>query len=89
MAGIYRGMVDDAKVLLTTAVLISVQRTRYPYAESSSIYDDTWRGYEACRRIRHEHHLPHHASTQRSRDVRVMATGIAPGEEEQAGRLIS
>ncbi len=47
MAGIYRGMVDDAKVLLDNsgADLWVVQKdTLSPYAEPSSIYDDLWRG---------------------------------------------
>ena len=47
MAGVYRGMVDDAKVLLdnSRAQLWVVQKdTLGPYAEPSSIYDDVWRG---------------------------------------------
>ena len=47
MAGVYRGMVDDAKVLLDNsgADLWVVQKdTLGPYAEPSSLYDDTWRG---------------------------------------------
>jgi putative ABC transport system permease protein len=47
MAGIYRGMVDDAKALLDNsgADLWVVQKdTLGPYAEPSSLYDDVWRG---------------------------------------------
>ena len=46
MAGIYRGMVEDAKVLLTNsgADLWVVQRdTLGPYAEPSTLHDDAWR----------------------------------------------
>ena len=46
MAGVYRGMVDDGKVLLDNsgADLWVVQKdTLGPYAESSSIPDDLWR----------------------------------------------
>ena len=46
MAGIYRGMVDDAQVMLdnTGADLWVVQQgTQGPYAESSSLYDDLYR----------------------------------------------
>ena len=46
MAGVYRGMVDDGKVLLDNsgANLWVVQKdTLGPYAESSSIPDDLWR----------------------------------------------
>ena len=47
MAGVYRGMVDDAKVLLTNsgADLWVVQKdTLGPYAEPSSLHDDAYRG---------------------------------------------
>ena len=47
MAGVYRGMVDDAKVLLdnSSADLWVVQKdTLGPYAEPSSLYDDAYRG---------------------------------------------
>ncbi|HSO80387.1 MAG TPA: ABC transporter permease, partial [Chromatiaceae bacterium] len=47
MAGIYRGMVDDAEILLDNsgADLWVVQRdTLGPYAESSSLQDDLYRG---------------------------------------------
>ena len=71
MAGIYRGMVDDAKVLLDNsgADLGVVQKdTLGPYAESSSIYDDTWRGIRGMQGvIRQRTSPPHHASTQRSK----------------------
>src|SRR3972149_2923509 len=46
MAGVYRGMVDDAKVLLNNsgADLWVVQKdTLGPYAESSSLHDDVYR----------------------------------------------
>lgn len=50
MAGVYRGMVDDGKVLLDNsgADLWVVQKdTLGPYAESSSVPDDLWRGIRA------------------------------------------
>ena len=46
MAGVYRGMVDDARALLgnSGADLWAVQKdTQGPYAESSSIRDDVYR----------------------------------------------
>ena len=46
MGGVYRGMVDDAMVLLDNSgadLWVVQQETLGPYAESSSIYDDTWR----------------------------------------------
>jgi putative ABC transport system permease protein len=47
MAGVYRGMVDDAKVLLDNSgadLWVVQQDTLGPYAESSSLRDDTYRG---------------------------------------------
>ena len=46
MAGVYRGMVDDANVLLDNSgadLWVVQQDTLGPYAESSSLYDDTYR----------------------------------------------
>lgn len=46
MAGVYRGMVDDAKVLLDNSgadLWVVQQDTLGPYADASSIYDDTYR----------------------------------------------
>jgi putative ABC transport system permease protein len=43
MAGVYRGMVDDAKALLNNSgadLWVVQQDTQGPYAESSSIHDD-------------------------------------------------
>ena len=50
MAGVYRGMVDDARALLgnSGADLWAVQKdTQGPYAESSSIRDDVYRDLHA------------------------------------------
>ncbi|MGB5598213.1 MAG: ABC transporter permease, partial [Thiothrix litoralis] len=47
MAGIYRGMVDDAQVLLRNShadVWVVQKDTQGPYAESSSLPDDIYRG---------------------------------------------
>jgi putative ABC transport system permease protein len=47
MAGVYRGMVDDAKVLLTSSgadIWVVQKDTQGPYAEASSIRDDAYRG---------------------------------------------
>ncbi len=46
MAGVYRGMVDDAQVLLDNSgadLWVVQQDTLGPYAESSSLYDDVYR----------------------------------------------
>lgn len=87
MAGIYRGMVDDAKVLLDNsgADLWVVQKdTLGPYAESSSIYDDIWRGIRGMPGVAQAANVTYLTMQVRqgTRDVRSMVTGInvgAPG----------
>lgn len=47
MAGVYRGMVDDARALLNNSgadIWVVQKDTQGPYAESSSIRDDAYRG---------------------------------------------
>ena len=47
MAGVYRGMVDDAKVLLRASqadIWVVQQNTLGPFAEPSSLHDDVYRG---------------------------------------------
>ncbi len=62
MAGVYRGMVDDGMALLDNsgADLWVVQRdTLGPYAESSSINDDLYRGIRAMPGVAHrQYQLP-------------------------------
>lgn len=84
MAGVYRGMVNDAKVLLDNsgADLWVVQKdTLGPYAESSSIYDDTWRSIRAMPGVAHAANVTYLTMQVRigDRDVRAMVTGITAG----------
>ena len=84
MAGIYRGMVDDAKVLLdnSSADLWVVQKdTLGPYAESSSVYDDTWRGIRAIPGVAQAANVTYLTMQVRHgrRDVRAMVTGVTAG----------
>ena len=84
MAGIYRGMVDDAKVLLdnSSADLWVVQKdTLGPYAESSSVYDDTWRGIRTIPGVAQAANVTYLTMQVRHgrRDVRAMVTGVTAG----------
>lgn len=84
MAGIYRGMVDDAKVLLDNsgADLWVVQKdTLGPYAEPSSIYDDIWRGIRGIHGVDQASNITYLTMqvAKGGGDVRVMVTGITPG----------
>lgn len=90
MAGIYRGMVDDAKVLLDNsgADLWVVQKdTLGPYAESSSIYDDVWRGIRAMPGVAQVANITYLTMQVRhgERDVRAMVTGITAGQPGTPG----
>lgn len=90
MAGVYRGMVDDAKVLLDNsgADLWVVQKdTLGPYAESSSIYDDHWRGLRAIQGVADAANVTYLTMQVRreDQDVRAMVTGIAMAEPGSPG----
>jgi len=90
MAGIYRGMVDDAKVLLDNsgADLWVVQKdTLGPYAESSSIYDDIWRGVRSMPGVKRAANITYLTMQvgKKDGDVRAMVTGVTPGEPGTPG----
>lgn len=82
MTGVYRGMVDDAKVLLDNsgADLWVVQKdTLGPYAEASSIYDDVWRGIRGMPGVADAVNVTYLTTQVRQgeRDVRAMVAGIS------------
>ena len=90
MAGIYRGMVDDAKTLLDNsgADLWVVQKdTLGPYAEPSSLYDDVWRGIRGMPGVVRAANITYLTMQVRQgdRDVRAMVAGIAAGEPGTPG----
>ncbi len=97
MAGVYRGMVDDAMTLLDNsgADLWVVQKdTLGPYAEPSSIYDDTYRGLLSIRGVARAANITYLSmQVQASNaDVRVMVVGTiagGPGEPGQPSHLIA
>ena len=94
MAGVYRGMVDDAKVLLNNsgADLWVVQKdTLGPYAESSSIHDDLYRGILGMPGVAQAANVTYLTMQVRdgSADVRAMVVGFNPGEPGEPGYLIA
>ena len=99
MAGVYRGMVDDAKVLLNNsgADLWVVQKdTLGPYAESSSIRDDVYRAMLSLPGVARAANVTYLTMQVRKgeSDVRAMVVGFEagqPGEPEYlvAGRQIT
>ena len=94
MAGVYRGMIDDAMVLLDNsgADLWVVQKdTQGPYAESSSLYDDTWRGISAMPGVASAANVTYLTMQVRAinrsqqRDVRAMVVGVSADGPGTAG----
>jgi putative ABC transport system permease protein len=81
MAGVYRGMVDDARVLLDNsgADLWVVQKdTLGPYAESSSVPDDLWRSIATMPGVARAANVTYLTMQVRQgeRDVRAMVSGV-------------
>ncbi len=90
MAGVYRGMVDDGKALLDNsgADLWVVQKdTLGPYAESSSVYDDLWRGIRAMPGVAAAANVTYLTMQvgKGDRDVRAMVVGIMAGQPGDPG----
>ena len=94
MAGIYRGMVDDARVLLNNsgADLWVVQKdTQGPYAESSSLRDDTYRtvrGMDGVARAANVTYFTMQVQRGNS-EVRAMVVGFEPGQPGEPGYLVA
>ena len=94
MAGVYRGMVDDARVLLNNsgADLWVVQKdTLGPYAEPSSVHDDVYRtilGMPGVARAANVTYLTMQVR-QGETDVRAMVVGFVPGEPGEPRYLIA
>jgi putative ABC transport system permease protein len=94
MAGVYRGMVDDARKLLDNSradLWVVQQDTQGPYAESSSIRDDAVRtilGLQGVTRAANVTYLTMqvgHGAT----DVRAMVVGFEPGQPGEPGYLVA
>jgi putative ABC transport system permease protein len=97
MAGVYRGMVDDAKVLLDNSgadLWVVQQDTLGPYAESSSLPDDIYRTILGMPGVARASNVTYLTMQVRhgARDVRSMAVGVVPGgpgEPGQPGYLVA
>ncbi|MDD2924733.1 ABC transporter permease [Rhodoferax sp.] len=95
MAGIYRGMVDDAQALLSNsgADLWVVQKdTQGPYAEASSIKDDvvrSVRGMPGVGQAANVTYLTQQVQKASGNEVRVMVVGIEPGQPGEPAYLIA
>lgn len=85
MAGVYRGMVDDAKVLLRAVdadIWVVQQNTLGPFAEPSSVPDDLYRallGLEGVAQAGNVSFLTMQVSNQ-GKSQRVMVAGFESGK---------
>jgi len=94
MAGVYRGMVDDAKVLLNNsgADMWVVQKdTQGPYAESSSIHDDVYRSILGMPGVAQAANVTYLTMQVRkgNTDVRAMVVGFESGQPGEPGYLVA
>ena len=94
MAGVYRGMVDDAHALLANsrADLWVVQKdTQGPYAESPSIKDDVVRSVRGMPGVTAAANVTYLTMqvARNGEDNRVMVVGIEPGMPGAPGYLVA
>jgi putative ABC transport system permease protein len=105
MAGVYRGMVDDARALLNNSgadLWVVQQDTQGPYAESSSLRDDVVRsvlGMAGVARaanvtyltmqVRRTATVGTSAAEGDDDDVRAMVVGFEPGQPGEPGYLVA
>jgi putative ABC transport system permease protein len=92
MAGVYRGMVDDAKALLNNSgadLWVVQQDTQGPYAESSSIMTTCTAHCSACPGVARAANVTYLTMQVRlgNTDVRAMVVGFEPGQPGEPGYL--
>jgi putative ABC transport system permease protein len=105
MAGVYRGMVDDARALLNNSgadLWVVQQDTQGPYAESSSLRDDVVRTVLGLPGVQSAANVTYLTMQVRSvsraadataggsaEDVRAMVVGFEPGQPGAPGYLVA
>jgi putative ABC transport system permease protein len=105
MAGVYRGMVDDARALLNNSgadLWVVQQDTQGPYAESSSLRDDSVRSVLGMAGVARAANVTYRTMQVRRTatvgsaaaeggddDVRAMVVGFEPGLPGEPGYLVA
>jgi len=94
MAGIYRGMSDDARAFLRatgTDVWVVQQHTLGPFAEASTLHDDAWRAIRVLPGVSEVGNATFLTTQVRhgERWVRVMVLGFEPGRPGEPGYLVA
>jgi putative ABC transport system permease protein len=92
MAGIYRGMIEDGRVLIDNSgadLWVVQQDTLGPYAEPSSVRDDVYRNLRGLPGVAAAANVTYLTMQVRraSGDVRVMLVGFEPGQPGEPGYL--
>ncbi len=94
MAGVYRGMVDDARALLDNSradLWVVQQDTQGPYAESSSLRDDVVRSVLGLPGVARAANVTYLTMQVRQGDaeVRAMVVGFESGQPGEPGYLVA
>ncbi len=94
MAGVYRGMVDDARVLLDNSgadIWVVQKDTQGPYAEASSIRDDVYRGVLGLPAVVQAASVTYLTMQVRhgATDERSMVVGFEPGQPGEPAYLVA
>ena len=94
MAGIYRGMVDDARRLLDNSradLWVVQQDTQGPYAEASSLRDDAVRSILGLPGVARAANVTYLTMQVRrgATEVRAMVVGFEPGQPGEPGYLVA
>jgi len=94
MAGVYRGMVDDAEVMIDNAgadLWVVQQDTLGPYAEPSSVRDDVVRDLQGVNGIMAAGNITYLTmqAVQNGKEVRIMLVGFEPGKPGEPAYLIA
>jgi putative ABC transport system permease protein len=94
MAGVYRGMVDDARVLLTNSgadIWVVQKDTQGPYAESSSLRDDVVRGILGMPGVGQAANVTYLTMqvSKNDKDVRAMVVGYEPQQPGEPAYLVA
>lgn len=94
MAGVYRGMVDDARVLIENAgadLWVVQQDTLGPYAEPSSVHDDVAKDLLGIPGIRETGNVTYLTMQIRhnSKEIRVMLVGFETGKPGEPAYLVA
>jgi putative ABC transport system permease protein len=94
MAGVYRGMVDDARALLRNSgadLWVVQQDTQGPYAESSSLRDDVVRAVRGLPGVERAANVTYFTMPVRGphAEVRAMVVGFEAGQPGEPAYLVA